>query len=144
MTCEACEIAIGAYYDGEGTSEEQPAMFTHLQSCQECRQFFRDVLQFKTAALTEGRIAPPHRLDVRIMGDGKSHHPGAFVWDAARRIARMKITLPVPVAVVLAIALVVGATYLYRHPDKTVVPEPVHYVGTKQGMSLPVIRISEK
>ena len=53
------EELLNEYVDGELDADRQPALFTHLAECAECRAQFDALLAFRLAARQEALVVPP-------------------------------------------------------------------------------------
>lgn len=67
---QAMEEALNLFIDGELPFDEQPGLFTHLATCDQCRRTLSAMMEFRRMSRQEVTLVPPavdeaffHRLD---------------------------------------------------------------------------------
>ena len=102
------EEAVNLFLDGESDASEQPAMFSHLAECPDCRRRFQAVLAFRRLSRVEVVSVPPvvdaelmERLDILLKRRSDDGSDARSLWTSHARVG-----------VARAAALVVGVFLL--------------------------------
>jgi predicted anti-sigma-YlaC factor YlaD len=106
--CTEYEFLIAQYVDGEIEEVSKTDVFLHLAECGSCRSFWEAVTELKLQAAKEKRMTAPAGLDRRVAGIAKANAPARkshIVW---RNLVRRRLFVPAPVAIVLALVLLVS------------------------------------
>ena len=72
ITRDTALSALNAFIDGELAVNEQPAMFTHLASCEDCRQQLEGVMNFRRISRGENLVVSP-ALDAALFKRIQKH-----------------------------------------------------------------------
>ena len=113
MNCDKYEEQLSALMDNELKDEEAKSLFGHLNSCEACREAFRSAQELRSNLREVVPPMAPAELDEKVMS--LIPHTRTYAGDrkAIRIVAwRRRISLPLPVAAVLAILLMVGSAAL--------------------------------
>ena len=141
MKCDEHQIIISAYLDDEASPGESAGIFVHLAVCEECRLFLRTLTEIKLRAAREGGYeAPPAAEALAMSGDYGIAAPGKRP-GLLTRFFRGRLSLPVPIAAVLAAVVIIGGMLLTRPEPHKTAAQAVASAGSAKTMSLPVIRI---
>lgn len=73
--CNAYEMALSAFVDGELSNEEIRPLFLHLADCENCRRFWRTSTRVERKTLQERVIVPSRDLDERVASIGIENQP---------------------------------------------------------------------
>ena len=73
--CNAYEMALSAFVDGELSNEEIRPLFLHLADCENCRRFWRTLTRVERKTLQERAIVPSMDLDERVASIGIENQP---------------------------------------------------------------------
>jgi anti-sigma factor RsiW len=138
--CKDFEFLIAQFVDGEIQEDGKAEVLFHLAECGACRSFWETVMQLKSLAVQEKRMAAPASLDNRISGIASRNvhtRVSAEVWT---KLVQFRLLLPAPAAFVLALLLLVGGAgiafaWIPRLQVTKEVVEPVVY------MRLPTVQI---
>jgi anti-sigma factor RsiW len=101
---------MSALMDNELSDQEAKSLFGHLNSCEECREAFRSAQELRSNLKEQLPPIAPAELDEKVMS--LIPHPRTYVGDrkAVRIVVwRRRISLPLPVAAVLALLLIIGS-----------------------------------
>ncbi|MGI9175470.1 MAG: anti-sigma factor family protein [Rhodothermales bacterium] len=128
------EEALSLYVDGELPSATQPALFTHLASCEACRQTLTATLEFRRFSRQETITVPP-AVDEAIMkrlAQRKATHDRTD--RAAQRRPLWQARIPVSLRAAAALGLVAFFTGLLVPNRVAQAPEVVvEATSTVQG-----------
>ncbi len=141
MKCDEHQIIISAYMDDEASPGESAGIFAHLAVCEECRLFLRTLTEMRLRAAREGGYEAPSAAEPlavsRTYGTAApGKRPGVLI-----RFFRGRISLPVPIAAVLAAVVIIGGMLLTRPEPHRTAAHAVASAGGARTMSLPVIKI---
>jgi len=90
MACEANEVLLHAYFDGELDLVRSLEFEEHLKTCAECGQELRRQATLRSAMQSPGLYRPaPDSLRARILASGKRNSPGP-VLPVQGRVAPMR------------------------------------------------------
>lgn len=131
--CTEYEFLVVSYIDGELEEESKREVFLHLAECGSCRSFWETVTEIKLQAAQEKRLAAPITLDRRVTSIAKQNTPARKSSSAWRNLVQRRLFVPAPVALVLALVLLVGGAGIafawFSKPQQTKeVIEPVVYI----------------
>jgi len=138
-TCSEYELAISCYVDGELDSADASGLFRHLGDCESCRLFLDTSIHIRMETAKEKL-----RDSAQDHSRHKANEPhGAAIVDhhSMARLLRKRISLPIPIAAVIALALIVASvsiTYDWRGSTSAGVKRPTL---TEQVATLPVVSI---
>jgi anti-sigma factor RsiW len=113
MNCNRYEEQMSALMDSELGDEEAKSLFGHLNSCEGCREAFRSVQALRSDLREQVPPMAPAELDEKILS--LIPHTRTYAGDrkAVRIVAwKRRISVPLPVAAVLALLLMVGSAAL--------------------------------
>lgn len=131
--CTEYEFLIASFIDGELEEGNKQEVFLHLAECGPCRSFWETVTEMKLQAASEKRLTAPTTLDTRvnaITAQKDSRRRFSRAWS---NLVRRGLFVPAPVAVVLALFLLIGGAGIAfvwtskPQPTKEVI-EPVVYI----------------
>ena len=131
--CTEYEFLMVSYIDGELGEENKREIFLHLAECGLCRSFWETVTEMKLKAASEKRLTAPTTLDRRvnaITAQKDSRRRFSRAWG---NLVRRRLFVPAPVAVVLALFLLIGGAgiafaWIPKHQQTKEVIEPVVYI----------------
>lgn len=128
MTHHEYQEQISQLIDGELEGSSQPALFSHLGTCAECRGFFQKSLQLRYLLSAERAETIPVGLNERMhQAPSQTKHRMQF-W-------RQRLAIPIPIAATILLALALGGIVVTN--KLTAKPQPeVVYVPT-----LPTIEV---
>lgn len=66
MNCDQYRDLIQEFHDGELPRQKEAFLFTHMSSCEECREFLH-MLNLSSVTIKEEILSFPHSLDERIL-----------------------------------------------------------------------------
>ena len=143
LTCNQCEQHISEYLDDRLAETGACEMHAHCSECKKCRSFLNALLKMNLVSRRMGRVEIPAALDARVRSaiivSGKvQRHQLLFT------LTRKRISIPIPIAAVLAIFVLTIGVYSWIGPrDRTRAPVSPRQVVTRV-MSLPTIRIENE
>ena len=120
MTCETYEEQISALIDHELKDEETGMLFAHLSVCPRCRHSLQSVLDLRSDFGEQVPPMAPKELDERILKRTRLAHRTLRDSRAIPfRLLTGRISMPVPVAALITIALIIGSVVLSSLMSKT-------------------------
>ena len=120
MTCETYEEQNSALIDHELKDEETGMLFAHLSTCPRCRHSLQSVLDLRSDFAEQTPPMAPKELDERILKRTRLAHRTSKDRRAMPfRLLTGRISMPVPVAALITIALIIGSVVLSSLMSKT-------------------------
>lgn len=77
MDCDKYKELIQEFHDGELPRQSEAFLFTHLSSCEECREFLK-LLNQSSMAIKQETSSYPFFLDERILRSAASYKPKSY------------------------------------------------------------------
>lgn len=132
MNCDVYEEQLSALMDNELGDEQAKSLFGHLNTCEACRGAFRSAQDLRSSLREQVPPMAPAELDQKIMS--LIPHTKRYIGDrkAARIVGwRRRVSLPLPVAAIVAILLVLGSAALsYRLSETQKTQTQTIYITT--------------
>lgn len=131
--CKDYEFLIVSYIDGDLAENDKREILLHLAECTLCRSFWETVADMKLQAAREKRLAAPLTLDRRVTSIAKQNTPALKSSSAWRNLVQRRLFVPAPVALLLALFLLVGGAgiafaWISKPQQTKEVIEPVVYI----------------
>lgn len=111
MTCMETQEQVSRFIDDELSEQERGSMFGHLASCRDCQEFLSDSLRLRSGI---GEEKEAMRTPVSTWDQAKakivSSTPSSI--SRLRWIPSRRVSLPLPIAAVLAFFLIVATAVI--------------------------------
>jgi hypothetical protein len=143
LTCNECEQHISEYLDDRLAEMYASAMHAHCSECAKCRSFLDALLRMSLVSRRVGRIEVPAALDARVRSaiavSGKGTRQQLLF-----TLTRKRISIPIPIAAVLAIFVLTIGVYSWVGPRDRIQASKAPRQVVTQVMSLPTITIENE
>ena len=113
MTCDMYEEQVSALVDNELKEKEMVLLFGHLESCSSCRRSLQMVLDLRSDLGERVPPTAPKELDEKILNsEVRSKLYAGDRKPMALHMWKRRISMPVPIAAAITMALIAGSIAL--------------------------------
>lgn len=139
MNCEEYQLNLSRHLDSDLTDGEAQDLFSHLATCDQCRNLLHDIIQLRDAIHRGPAPGLPESLDRKVLAIPERASGGQRkVFPHVPSLWKQRLVLPVPAAAAALLAVLfttVFALTMWLHPVEQTKPE-VHYI-----MGLPEVEV---
>ncbi|MDE3058516.1 MAG: zf-HC2 domain-containing protein [Bacteroidota bacterium] len=135
MTHEHFQEQISSFVDHELPHNAEPELFSHLSSCEACREYFASVLKLRSSFVKDVMSDSLRGKGLKEANIHPAIHLSAVNKPAVRSFVKRKLSLPlaaVLAAFVLTVAASIGVSSKFFRTEKIVEREVPHTVYVMQ------------